>query len=205
MSWYLLELSTFLCVFCLFLSYYNIIYGHGRFKRCWMWNKDVCLYGRDSDVGAFPETFGWGGRGGRGGRRGGGRKSTSNQKFNLVSILMSTELKCQQKCSHTWKTFNAFWTLAFFPPALVSQIHLQQMGEVCRRPCNGTGPSPWKLKLGACSSAELQHRSFIIDPDYKKNPNNCTCSRVVLLNPGIRWTPELLRDLLWRVNNIGPD
>lgn len=32
---------------------------------------------------------------------GGGRKSTSNQKFNLVSILMSTELKCQQKCSHT--------------------------------------------------------------------------------------------------------
>lgn len=27
---------------------------------------------------------------------------------------MSTELKCQQKCSHTWKTFNAFWTLVFF-------------------------------------------------------------------------------------------
>lgn len=34
-----------------------------------------------------------------GGRR--GRKSTSNHKFNLVSILMSTELKCQQKCSQT--------------------------------------------------------------------------------------------------------
>lgn len=41
----------------------------------------------------------------REGERGGGegerRKSTSNHKFNLVSILMSTELKCQQKCSHT--------------------------------------------------------------------------------------------------------
>lgn len=100
---------------------------------------------------------------------GGGRKSTSNQKFNLVSILMSTELKCQQKCSHTWKTFNAFWTPALSPPALVSQIHLLQMGEVRRRPCIGTGPSPWKPKF--------PRLNFSIDPSSlilitKKNPKN---------------------------------
>lgn len=88
----------------------------------------------------------WEGKRGRGRRR--GRKSTSNHKFNLVSILMSTELKCQQKCSHTWKTFNAFWTLFFFS-SLFSQIHLiHQMREVCRRLRNGTILSSRQLKFG---------------------------------------------------------
>lgn len=104
--------------------------------------------------GSGGEVGGWGGR-----KR--GRKSTSNHKFNLVSILMSTELKCQQKCSHTWKTFNAFWTLVFFPSRF-SQIHLiRQMREVCRRLRNGTILSLRQLKfVGSDKDASLSSASW---------------------------------------------
>lgn len=75
---------------------------------------------------------------------------------------MSTELKCQQKCSHTWKTFNAFWTLGFFSPSLVSQIHLiRQMREVCRRLRNGTILSSRQLKfVGSDKDASLSSASW---------------------------------------------
>lgn len=81
---------------------------------------------------------------------------------------MSKELKCQQKSSHTWKTFNAFWTFVFFSSSLFSQIHLiRQMREVRRSLRNGTILSSRQLKFGgsdkdaSSSSSSSSSSSFL--------------------------------------------